>query len=61
MLKAGAFRSEIETLITKHVSSQLEGGELRKILAERVDTIIQGDAARRAASAGFSADQDFKD
>jgi hypothetical protein len=59
MLKAGAFRDEIEALIIKHVSSQLEGGELRKLFVERVDTIIQGDAARRAANAG--ADTDFKD
>jgi hypothetical protein len=61
MLKAGAFREEIEVLIIKHVSSQLEDGELRKILVERVDTIIQGDAADRAARATTGADADFKD
>jgi hypothetical protein len=61
MLKAGAFRDEIEALITKHVSSQLEHGELRKILVERVDTIIQGDAASRAAQTAPAADSDFKD
>lgn len=58
MLNAGVFRNEAETLIIKHVSSQLEHGELRKLLAERVDIIIQGDAAKRA---GASADTDFKD
>jgi hypothetical protein len=61
MLQAGAFRDEIEALIIKHVSAQLERGELRKILVERVDTIIQGDAASRAAQTGPTADSDFKD
>jgi hypothetical protein len=59
MLKAGAFRKEIEDLIIKHVSSQLERGQLRDILVERVDQIIQGDAARR--SKNESPDTDFKD
>jgi hypothetical protein len=59
MLKGGAFRDEIEALIIKHISAQLEDGELRKLLVERVDTIIQGDAARRAANT--AADTDFED
>jgi hypothetical protein len=61
MLRAGAFRDEIETLIIKHVSLQLERGELRKILVERVDTLIQGDAASRAAQIAPTADVDFRD
>jgi hypothetical protein len=61
LLKAGTFRNEIESLIIKHVSSQLEHGELRKILVERVDSIIQGDAASRAAHAAPTKDADFKD
>ena len=62
MLKAGAFRSEVEALIIKHVSSQLEQGTLRTLLVERLDAIIQGDAATRAASStSGSAETEFKD
>jgi hypothetical protein len=62
MLKAGAFRDEVEALIIKHVSSQLEQGTLRTVLVERVDALIQGDAASRAATSTSSgADTDFKD
>jgi hypothetical protein len=61
MLKAGTFRDEIEALIIKHVTAQLERGELRKILVERVDSLIQGDAANRAEHAVAGPDADFKD
>ena len=61
MLKAGAFRTEIEGLIIKHVSSQLEDGALRKILVDRVDALILGDAASREARTDPKSDTEFKD
>lgn len=61
MLKGSAFRTELETLIVQHVSSQLKDGELRKILAERIDTVIQSDATKRAEKEGAGGEQKFVD
>ena len=44
----GAFAAKIEAVIIQHLSDQLQKGELRKVLAERIDSILLNDASRRA-------------
>jgi hypothetical protein len=61
MLSAGKFREDVELLIANHVVSQLDGSDLRQILTERVDKIIQGDAEKRASGDTKTNDTDFRD
>ncbi|MER9428875.1 hypothetical protein NKL07_09640 [Mesorhizobium sp. C280B] len=48
MLFDGPFAKRIETAIIQHISDQIQGGELRTVLAERVDRLILSDASLRA-------------
>lgn len=48
LLQEGPFAKRIEEAIVQHVSGQLQRGELRSLLAERVDSIILNDASLRA-------------
>ncbi len=61
MLLNGPFSKNIDETIIKHVSSQLEDGELRKILIDRIDAISITDAAKRAKENTESEDSEFKD
>lgn len=48
MLLEGPFAARIEAAIIQHISEQLQRGELRKLLVERVDSILLNDASMRA-------------
>lgn len=48
MLLEGPFAARIEAAIIQHISDQLQSGELRKLLVERVDSILLNDASLRA-------------
>lgn len=48
MLIDSPFAKRIEAVIIQHVSEQLQQGQLRNLLAERVDRIILNDASSRA-------------
>lgn len=47
MLGDGPFARKIESTIIQHISEQLQKGELRRLLIERVDSIIMTDASLR--------------
>jgi lipopolysaccharide export LptBFGC system permease protein LptF len=55
----GPFAAKVEATIIKHVSEQLEKGELRKLLADRIDQILLNDAAKRAENS--TEDKPFTD
>jgi hypothetical protein len=48
MLLDGPFSKGIEAVIIRHISEQLQRGELRSLLVERVDSILLSDASLRA-------------
>jgi hypothetical protein len=48
MLIDSPFAKRIEAVIIQHISEQLQQGELRNLLAERIDRIILNDASTRA-------------
>lgn len=48
MLLDSPFAAKIEAAIIQHISDQLQKGELRKVLVERIDSIILNDASMRA-------------
>ncbi len=48
MLLEGPFAKRIEAAIIQHISEQLKNGELRNLLAQRVDSILLNDASFRA-------------
>lgn len=59
--KGGPFSEKINNIIVQHVSNQLEDGELRKILTDRVDAILITDAGRRSEKDEAPADVEFED
>lgn len=61
LVKEGPFAAKIETAIIRHVSDQLREGELRKVLAERIDSIILNDASQREEREQQADDKPFTD
>lgn len=61
MLTNGPFSKRIDDTIVKHVSGQLEDGELRKILTDRIDALLLNDAAHRDQETGKETEADYKD
>lgn len=62
ILADGPYATKIENTVIQHVSDQMQSGELRKLLVERIDHIIITDASLRADSANSSNDdENFKD
>ncbi len=51
----------IEATIIQHVSDQLQKGELRKVLVERVDSILLNDASQRAEREQRAGEEPFTD
>lgn len=47
LLLDSPFAARIEAAIIQHVSDQLQKGELRKVLVERIDSILLNDASQR--------------
>ncbi|MBS8261113.1 hypothetical protein DYI23_12880 [Roseibium polysiphoniae] len=62
ILEGGPFSKKVEDIIVQHVSQQLQDGELRSVLVERVDHILLSDAARRASKdEESSSEETFRD
>ena len=62
ILANGPYAKKIENTIVQHVSDQIQSGELRRLLVERVDHIILTDASLRADKPSSpNDDESFKD
>lgn len=61
LLLDGPFAARIEAAIIQHVSDQLQKGELRKVLVERIDSIILNDASQRAEREQQADEKPFTD
>lgn len=61
LLLEGPFAASIEAAIIQHISEQLQKGELRKLLVERIDSILLNDASQRADSEHNTGDKPFTD
>ncbi|OKP76046.1 hypothetical protein BTE77_17245 [Ensifer adhaerens] len=57
MLLEGPFAKRIEAVIIQHISEQLQSGELRQLLAQRVDSILLNDASLRAEKEHMSPEE----
>lgn len=61
LLLDGPFAAKVETTIIQHVSDQLQKGELRKVLVERIDGILLNDASQRAEREQQAGEESFAD
>lgn len=61
LLVDSPFAARIETAIIQHVSDQLQKGELRRLLVERIDGILLNDASQRAQREQQVEDEPFTD
>jgi len=59
MLLEGPFATQVEAAIIQHISEQLQRGELRKLLVDRVDSILLNDASLRADKEQSSPEEKF--
>lgn len=61
LLLDGPFAAKTEAAIIQHVSDQLQNGELRKVLVERIDSILLNDASQRAEREEQADEKPFTD
>lgn len=55
------FAARIEAAIIRHVSDELQKGDLRKVLVERIDGILLNDASQRAERGQQAGEEPFID
>lgn len=61
LLLDSPFAAKTEAAIIQHVSEQLQKGDLRKVLAERIDSILLNDASQRAEREQQAEEKPFTD
>ena len=61
LLLDSPFGLKIEAVIIQHVSEQLQNGELRKVLVDRIDSILLNDASLRDERVQQANDKPFTD